>query len=149
MGEEASAFGQRIKGNVKDATGTDRVAALMRAEDVEPVPVVTDHELKTLVGIVMDRDLAIQVVADARDPKATRVSEVMSTGVATCRREDDLQRALDLLERHQVRRIPVVDESNRIVGIIAQADVATRIEAPQETAELVEEVSRASAASAR
>jgi CBS domain-containing protein len=127
----------------------DRAAQLMRAEDVGPVPVVADHQSKSLVGIVTDRDLAIKVVADGRDPKSTRVSEVMTTGVATCRREDDLQRALSLMEQHQVRRIPIVDEGRRIVGIIAQADVATRTEAPQETARVVEEVSKASAAGAR
>jgi CBS domain-containing protein len=127
----------------------DKAAQLMRAEDVGPVPVVTDHQSKSLVGIVTDRDLAIKVVANGRDPKATRVSEVMTTGVATCRREDDLQEALTLMERHQVRRIPVVGEGNRVVGIIAQADVATRVEAPRETAEVVEEVSRASAAGTR
>ncbi|MDQ3257216.1 MAG: CBS domain-containing protein [Acidobacteriota bacterium] len=126
----------------------DKAAQLMRAEDVGSVPVVNDHESKGLVGIVTDRDLAIKVVADARDPKATMVSEVMTTGVATCRREDDLQKALTLMEQQQVRRIPIVGEGNRVEGIIAQADVATRIEAPQRTAEVVEEVSRASAAGA-
>ena len=127
----------------------DKAAQLMRAEDVGPVPVVADHQSKSLVGIVTDRDLAIKVVADGRDPKSTRVSEVMTTGVATCRREDDLQKALSLMEQHQVRRIPIVDGGSHIVGIIAQADVATRMEAPQETARVVEEVSRASAAGAR
>lgn len=123
-------------------------AGLMRAEDVGPVLVVSDHQTKNLVGIVTDRDLALKVVADARDPKGTRVFEVMTTGVSTCRPQDDLQKALDLMEEHQVRRIAVVDEGNRVVGIIAQADVATRVEAPEKTAALVEEVSRASAANA-
>jgi CBS domain-containing protein len=118
----------------------------MRMENVGPVPVVGDLESRQLIGIITDRDLAIKVVADARDPKSTRVSEVMSTGVSTCRREDDLQQALNLMEEHQVRRIPIVDGGNRIVGIIAQADVATRVEAPHETAELVEEISRSNAA---
>lgn len=124
----------------------ERAAQLMKMENVGPVPVVGDLESRQLVGFVTDRDLAIKVVADARDPKSTRVSEVMSTGISTCRREDDLQKALNLMEEHQVRRIPIVDEGNRIVGIIAQADVATRVEAPHETAELVEEISRSSAA---
>ncbi len=123
-------------------------APLMKSENVGSIPVVKDQQDKKLIGIITDRDLAIKVVADGRDPKGTKVSEVMSTGVATCRREDDLEKALRLMEVHQVRRIPVVDEGNRVIGIIAQADVATRIEAPQQTAELLEEVSRASAARA-
>jgi CBS domain-containing protein len=127
----------------------DKAAQLMRMENVGPVPVVSDHESRHLVGIVTDRDLAIKVVADGRDSKGTKVSEVMSNGVTTCRREDDLQQALRLMEEHQVRRIPVVDEGNRVVGIIAQADVATRIDSPRQTAELVEEVSRATAAGAK
>jgi CBS domain-containing protein len=127
----------------------DKAAQLMRIENVGPVPVISDHESRQLVGIITDRDLAIKVVADARDAKGTKVSEVMSTGVATCHREDDLEKALTLMEEHQVRRIPVVDEGSRVVGIIAQADVATRVEMPEATATLVEEVSRANAAGAK
>jgi CBS domain-containing protein len=97
-----------------------------------------------LVGIVTDRDLALKVVADGRDPKAAKVEEVMTRNVVTCRPEDDLQKALDAMSEHQLRRIPVVDDGNKLVGIIAQADVATRVNQPQKTAETVEGISQSS-----
>src|SRR5205085_3263697 len=123
----------------------DKAAQLMKTEDVGPIPVVTDHQTKRLVGIVTDRDLALKVVAEALDARSTTVEEVMTTGVVSCRADDDLETALAAMEGHQVRRIPVVDDNDQIVGIIAQADVATRINQPKKTAEVVEEISKASA----
>jgi CBS domain-containing protein len=72
----------------------------------------------------------------------------MTREVFTCRPDDDLQKALELMERRQVRRIPVVDRENRIVGIIAQADIATRLKDPQTVSEVVEVISRPRAAAA-
>jgi CBS domain-containing protein len=85
--------------------------------------------------------LALKVVATGRDSKKTRVEEVMTREMVTCHPDDDLQKALDLMGQHQVRRIPVVDQQGAIVGIIAQADVA-RMEEPKKTAEMVEEISK-------
>jgi CBS domain-containing protein len=65
----------------------------------------------------------------------------MTREVFFCRPEDDLQKALELLERRQVRRIPIVDRQNRIVGIIAQADIATRLKNPQTISEVIEVIS--------
>lgn len=120
----------------------DQVAQMMRSEDVGPVPVVDNFQTKMLIGIVTDRDLAIKVVAEGRDPGATRVQDVMTRDVATCQPEDDLQAALDKMAAYQVRRIPVVDHYGAIVGIIAQADIATRQENTLKTAEVVEEISK-------
>jgi len=96
-----------------------------------------------LKGIVTDRDLVLKVVAEARDPKTTRVKEVMTTLVATCRFDDDADKAIELMQQHQVRRIPIVDGDGHLVGIISQADVATRVDEPKKTAEVVEEISKA------
>jgi len=65
----------------------------------------------------------------------------MTREVFSCRHEDDLQKALELMERRQVRRIPIVDRQNRIVGIIAQADIATRLKNPQTISEVIEVIS--------
>jgi CBS domain-containing protein len=121
-----------------------RAAQLMKKENIGPIPVIENEQTKKLVGIVTDRDLALKVVADGRDPKVTKVEEVMTREVVTCRPEDDLQKALDAMSEHQLRRIPVVDDGNKLVGIIAQADVATRVNQPQKTAETVEGISQAS-----
>ena len=123
----------------------DRAAQLMKTENVGPIPVVGDEQTKKLVGIVTDRDLALNVVAEGRDPKSTKVGDVMTTGVIACRTDDDLEKATTAMEEHQVRRIPIVDETDRIVGIIAQADVA-RLGQNTETAEVVSEISKPSAA---
>jgi len=92
---------------------------------------------------VTDRDLALKIVAEGRDAKSTKVEAVMTRKVVTCRAEDDLQKALDAMSEHQLRRIPVVDNDNKILGIIAQADVATRVNQPEKTAELVKQISQA------
>jgi CBS domain-containing protein len=119
------------------------VARSMRSLDIGPVPVVENQQTKKLIGIVTDRDLALKVVASGRQPKQIRVEEVMTRDPVTCQPEDDLQEALDAMGEYQVRRIPVVDKGGAIVGIIAQADVATRVEDPEKMAQLVEEISRA------
>jgi CBS domain-containing protein len=122
----------------------DVATQLMKGEDVGAVPVVEDQQTKQLVGIITDRDIAVKVVAEERDFKSTLIEEVMTPDPVTCRPDDDLQAALDAMATHQVRRIPVVDENNCIAGIIAQADVATRLAAPEAVAEVVEEVSQPS-----
>jgi len=120
----------------------DQVAQLMKAEDIGPVPVVESQQTKKLAGIITDRDLAIKVVAEGRTPQRTRVAEVMTRDPVTCRPEDDLPQALQAMAQHQVRRLPVVTTDGRIVGIVAQADIATRLREPQQTAAVVEEISQ-------
>ena len=118
------------------------VAQLMKDEDIGPVLIVDDsNDGKRLVGIVTDRDLAIKVVGEGRDPQNTRVEDVMTESLVTVRASDDVQSAMRAMAQHQLRRIPVVDDG-QLVGIISQADVATRLNEPQSTAEVVKEISR-------
>ena len=125
----------------------DKAAQLMKREDVGPVPVIDSQQTKRLIGIVTDRDLALTIVADGRDAKSTQVEAVMTRDLITCREDDDLQAALAAMGEHQVRRIPIVDGQNRLVGIIAQADVATRVGHEKETGEIVEQISKSRAKS--
>ena len=117
------------------------VARLMKENDIGPVPIVDNQESKQLVGIVTDRDLAIHVVAEGRDPQTTPVREVMTTSLVTCRDNDDIETALDAMSTNQLRRIPVVDDNNMLLGIIAQADIATRMDEPEKTGEVVKDIS--------
>ena len=110
------------------------VAQSMKKQDVGAMPVIDSHEKKKLVGIVTDRDLAIKVVAKDLDPSKTPVSDVMSRDMVVCNSGDDWQVALDAMAKHQLRRIPIIDEGGRLAGIIAQADVATRFDVPAATA---------------
>jgi CBS domain-containing protein len=115
-------------------------AKLMRDEDVGLAPVV---EGDRLVGALTDRDIAIRVVAEGKDPASTPVREVASTDVVTVDPEQDLGEALNLMAQHQVRRIPVVEQDGRLVGVVAQADVARKADERQ-TGELVEQISQES-----
>jgi len=119
-----------------------KVAQLMKKEDIGPVPIVDNEKTRTLVGIVTDRDLALKVVGEGRDPKKTKVEEVMTRKLVTCRADDDIERAMNAMAQYQLRRIPVVDDSMRLVGIISQADVATRVDEPEKTGEVVREISQ-------
>lgn len=120
-----------------DSTVLD-AARIMRDEDAGIVPIV---EGERLVGTLTDRDIAVRVVAAGKDAQSTQVREVASTDLVTIDPQQDLGEALRLMAQHQVRRLPVVEEDGRLVGIVAQADVAR--EAPDRaTGELVEEISK-------
>jgi CBS domain-containing protein len=120
-----------------------KVAQLMKRENIGSIPVIENEQTNKLIGIVTDRDLTLKIVAEGRDAKSTKVEAVMTRKVMTCHAEDDLQKALDEMSGHQLRRIPVVDSDNKILGIIAQADVATRVNQPEKTAEMVKQISQA------
>ena len=115
---------------------------LMKSENIGSVPVIDNKENQKLIGILTDRDLALKVVGEMRDARSTQVEAVMTRKVITCRDDDDLQRALDAMAEHQLRRIVIVDSANKVLGIISQADVATRTNQPEKTAEMVKEISQ-------
>ena len=117
-------------------------AELMRKYDVGVLPVVLSHASKTLVGMITDRDLALRVVAEERNPHQSTVERIMSRPVVICSPDDPYQKVIHLMERHQLRRIPQVDNSGRVVGIISQADIALRVRDEAKTAEVLTEVSR-------
>jgi CBS domain-containing protein len=111
-------------------------AKMMRDEDVGFAPIV---EGDRLVGTLTDRDIAVKVVAEGRDPDATMVRDVATNNLITVEPEDDLDEAMKLMASHQVRRLAVV-EGDRLVGVVAQADVARDAKAKQ-TGEVVEQIS--------
>jgi len=95
-------------------------AQIMKSEDVGSLPIV---ESDGLLGVITDRDIAIRVVAEGRDPDTT-VGEIASKDVVTVGPEQSLEDAARLMAEHQLRRLPVVEEDGRLVGILAQADIA-------------------------
>ena len=113
-------------------------AKMMRDEDVGLAPIV---EGDRLVGVLTDRDIAVRVVAEGRDPEQVKVTEVASRDVVTLDPQQDLDEALRLMAQHQVRRLPVVEEDGRLVGVVAQADVAQQAD-ERKTGEVVEQISR-------
>ena len=119
-------------------TPISEAASLMESENVGSLPVLEGEEL---AGMITDRDIVVRAVAKGKDPRGMPVREVVSRELVTVYAEEDLSDALTKMASEQVRRLPVVDEDNRLVGILAQADVA--LEAKEKTVgEMVEEISR-------
>jgi CBS domain-containing protein len=119
-----------------------KAAQLMKSEHVGSIPVIENEETKKLVGIVTDRDLTIRIVAEGLDAKSTKVETVMARKLVTCSAEDDLQKAVDAMSKNQLRRIPIVDDDNKILGIIAQADVVMHFDHPKKAAAMLKEISQ-------
>jgi CBS domain-containing protein len=106
---------------VTPETPVSEAAELMESQDVGSLPILDGEKL---AGVVTDRDIVIRAVAKGKDPRGMPVREVASREVVTIRPDEDLSEALKLMASYQVRRIPVVDDDNRLVGVVAQADVA-------------------------
>jgi len=123
-----------------------KAAELMKSKNIGSVPVIENRKTKKLVGILTDRDLVLQVLANGHDAKSTKVVDVMTTKeIVTCRFDDDIQKAVDSMARYQLRRIPVVDKGNKLVGIISQSDVATRLDQRKKLARMVKKISQPTA----
>ena len=116
------------------------VAEIMQREDVGLVPVI-DETTHKLIGVLTDRDIVLNVVAAGRDARSTAVSEVMTTDPASCQEHDSIESVMHHMAARQVRRMPIVDSDGAIVGIVAQADIATRLSNPRETGEVVQAIS--------
>ena len=123
-------------------TTIDQVAKVMKTQNIGPVVVVDTLQSKKPVGIITDRDLACKVLGEGRDPKSTKVEDVMTRNVQVCTSDEPVEHALKLMAMKQVRRMPIVDSTQRLQGIITQGDIANRLKDHAKTAELVEAVSK-------
>ena len=126
--------------SVRTAAPTESLAdaaKAMKQEDVGSLPVVEDGRV---VGVITDRDIVVRAVAEQGDPRSISVTEIASREVVTVEPEQDLDEALALMARHQVRRLPVV-ENGTLVGVLAQADVALEAK-EKDSGELLEEISQ-------
>ena len=117
------------------------IAQVMAREDVGVVPIVEKRGSMRLVGVVTDRDIVLRHVAEGQDATLETATSVMTKTLVTVAPGDDVQRALDAMMEHQVRRV-LVAENGDLVGVIAQADVA-RLGADARTGEVVEQISKA------
>jgi CBS domain-containing protein len=121
---------------VQDAAG------LMRECDCGCIPVVEDKESNRLVGVITDRDITCRCTAEGKGPK-TPVREAMSRDPKTCGPDDDVEAVEKIMADSQVRRVPVMDDQGRCVGMIAQADLAlnARAASDSEVGRVVERIS--------
>jgi CBS domain-containing protein len=123
-----------------DATVREAAQVMLR-EEVGLVPVVKGSGDNTLVGVVTDRDIAIRCVAEGKDGTC-RVRDVMSGGdLATCTQNDDVESVMGAMRAEKVRRIPIVDERGSLVGIVSQADVATKARNESVVEDTIEKIS--------
>ena len=120
-------------------TTLDLVARMMVLNDCGEIPVIDAADQP--IGVVTDRDIVCRVVAEGKNPLAYTAEHFMTQPVVTVRADTPIEEVLATMEKHQVRRVPVVDERGCCTGIISQADLAWT-GPPREVAELVREVSR-------
>jgi CBS domain-containing protein len=123
---------------VQPSTPVVEAARVMRDEDVGLLPIVEGDQLW---GTITDRDIVVRAIADGRDLQSTTVGEIASRDLVTIDPQQDLDEALRLMAKHQVRRLPVVEEDGRLVGIVAQADVAQAGDDAR-TGEVVQQISQ-------
>ncbi|HTD67471.1 MAG TPA: CBS domain-containing protein [Candidatus Limnocylindria bacterium] len=98
-------------------------ARKMKERDIGMLPVCDGERL---VGSITDRDLAIRAIAQGYDTLSTKVRDVMTSGIRCCFEEDSLQKAARVMEKEQIRRLPVLNSAKRLVGIISTGDLAVR-----------------------
>ncbi|HET9451121.1 MAG TPA: CBS domain-containing protein [Aggregicoccus sp.] len=114
-------------------------AQIMKDENVGIVPVV--DESNHLVGVLTDRDLVVRAFVDEKDPSSLRVSQVMTDDVEAVTPDESIHGLIELMGRKQIRRVPVVDREDRLLGIIAMADIANRAEQDDELQDALERIS--------
>lgn len=115
-----------------------RAAETMRSLDVGALPVC---ESNRLTGMITDRDIAIRAVADGRDPNQTKVRDAMSGPLYYCFEDEDVEKAVKLMEEKQIRRLPVLDRNHNLCGIVSLGDLATRMHDDRLSGEVLERVS--------
>jgi len=123
----------------------DTVAKLMLEHDCGEIPVCDGAKI---LGVITDRDITLRVVAAGRTPSAVTVRDVMTNNVVTIRDTDKVGRALELMEEKLVRRLPVVNDDDKLVGIVSEADLVAKMPA-MKVARLVRSVSKKTRGHAR
>lgn len=120
-----------------DAT-LKEAAAKMKELDVGLMPVCDGDRLK---GMLTDRDITVRATARGCDPNQTKVSEVMSTDIAYCVEDQEIEEAISLMETRQIRRLPILNQEKQLTGIVSLADIAVHVGDRDLTGETLEEIS--------
>jgi CBS domain-containing protein len=108
-----------------DATATVQDAASLMGElDVSALPIGTADDLK---GVITDRDILYRVVAEGKDPRRTQVLQVATKTIFSVRPEDPISNAMDLMASQNVRRLPVLDDAQRVIGWITLSDLSRHL----------------------
>jgi CBS domain-containing protein len=108
--------------------GIGEAVRIMWEHDCGDVPVTNGIDGGELIGVITDRDIAMHVVTNDACPSDVKVSDCMSSPVITCNGEDSIEKAMEIMSEKQIRRVPVVDENGKCIGIISQADLISHAE---------------------
>jgi CBS domain-containing protein len=119
------------------------VARILCDRNIGSMPVVADHESRKLVGMITDRDLCCSVIAQGLDPKTTKIEKLISLAPFTCRDGENIETCERLMQEHRIRRVPIVDAEDRVIGMVSQADLALH-DKPERVSKTVAEISKAS-----
>jgi CBS domain-containing protein len=120
-----------------------RVARTMCDHNVGSIPVVLDQDSRKLVGVITDRDLCCSVIGNGLDPKSVTIEKFMTLNPVTCREGESIENCERLMQEHQIRRMPIVDAEDHVIGIVAQADLALK-DNPERVSKTVAEISKTS-----
>jgi CBS domain-containing protein len=120
---------------------------MMCERNIGSIPVVSDQQSKQLLGMITDRDLCCSVVAGGLDPKITPIQKFITANPITCRDGENIDKCEQLMQKHQVRRVPVVDGQNHVIGIVSQADLALKGK-PERLPKTIAEISKPTRTSA-
>ena len=123
---------------VRPETTLQEAASRMKSLNVGPLPVC---EADRPVGIVTDRDIVVRAISEGRDPRTTRVADVMTRDVATVKETDDVKEAARLMKERQIRRIVVVGGDQKVVGIVSLGDIAVDTRDDKMSGDVLEKVS--------
>ena len=102
-------------------TPVSEVARMMERDDVGAIPIGKDDKL---IGMLTDRDIAVRVVAKGLDPAKTTADSVMTHGIVWCRTSETVEDAIHLMDQKKIRRLPVIDDKKRLVGMLSLGDIA-------------------------
>ncbi len=119
-------------------TTLEEIATMMKAEDTGAIPIVEEDEL---LGIVTDRDIVIRCVAEGRDPSDVVAEDILTDNLEVVDPETEVAEALDVMGRHQIRRLPVV-ENGELIGMVSIGDLAVKQGDEQDTGETLKDVSQ-------
>lgn len=125
---------------VSDGDSIAEVARIMKEQDTGVVPVVDGRKI---IGLVTDRDIVVRLVAEGKDPAGARVNEVMSRSVRKVKEDATVDEVLDLMSSAEIRRLPVVDRNDELVGIVSIGDIATQTNRDGRVGQTVEQISEA------
>ena len=123
---------------VNASASLEDAAIKMKNLDVGLIPVCDGDRLQ---GVLTDRDITIRATANGRDPKITKVTDVMTTDIAYCLEDQEVEEAVSLMEARQIRRLPILNQNKSLVGIVSLADIAVHVGDRDLSGETLEEIS--------